>query len=79
MLDRVERSLAAREVEDAKKARQLFDSIATGYGDVRWYGLQGRTIGALCERARYADVVIVGQEATEASPERARCLLQTIW
>jgi nucleotide-binding universal stress UspA family protein len=49
----------------------LFQRVANrAKGEFRWVGLSGPLVERICERARYADLVIVGQEPTEASAER---------
>lgn len=70
-LDAAVRSLAVAGREDAEASEALFrDCIASSPASHRWRSLEGHMAQRICEQARCADLVILGQYEGEGSAER---------
>lgn len=66
----VAHALQSHASREASAAEALFASLVKRRPIAsRWVGAKGDLVGKLVERARYADLLIVGQEGTEVSPE----------
>lgn len=71
LLGSVSEKLTERHLADAAGAKADFDQIIAQRGvTARWIGLSGDMIPQLCEAARYADLVILGQYERQSPLER---------
>ena len=70
VLPQVEKAIAAELAADAHAAASIFgEATAKRLPDARWFEATGDIAAGICARARYADMVIVGQY--ERPPYRA--------
>jgi nucleotide-binding universal stress UspA family protein len=71
VLPKVEQEIAARLVADAHAAATIFhEETAQRLPDARWYEAAGDISSGVCARARYADMVILGQYEWQDPPQR---------
>ena len=71
LLRSVREELAERHLSDAVGAKAHFDQLIALRGvTARWIGLAGDMVPQLCEAARFADLVILGQYERQGPGER---------
>jgi nucleotide-binding universal stress UspA family protein len=69
--EHVAANLATAQRRNARAAEDVFrETIAPTNRAHHWTTVEGHVPAALCQEARYADLIIVGQEAFESAPER---------
>jgi nucleotide-binding universal stress UspA family protein len=55
-------NMSLRLASNARAAKEAFDEeVAHLLADARWFETDGEVVDGICERARYADLVILGQ------------------
>ncbi len=70
-LPAVEREIAARLAADARAAATIFhEETAQRLPGARWFEASGDIVGGVCSRARYVDIVILGQYEWQDPPHR---------
>ncbi|MFI4972936.1 MAG: universal stress protein [Caulobacterales bacterium] len=70
-LAEADRAIAERLAADARAAAAIFrQETAQRLPGARWYEAAGDIAGAVCARARYADMVILGQYEWQDPPHR---------
>jgi nucleotide-binding universal stress UspA family protein len=69
-VEAVARELSEDEAKAAKRAETQFRQIVSPKLESRWFAPGGDMVRGVCALARYADLVLLGHEPTEVSPER---------
>jgi nucleotide-binding universal stress UspA family protein len=71
VLPRVEKTIAAELAADARAAALIFgEATAKRCADARWFEASGDVAVGICARARYADMVVLGQYEWQDAPQR---------
>ena len=71
VLPRVEKQIAAKLAADARAAAAIFrEETSERLPDALWFDADGDMVGGICARARYADMVILGQYEWQDPPQR---------
>src|SRR5665213_496529 len=71
VLPKVEKRIAAILAADARAAAAIFrEETSERLPDALWFDARGDVVGGICARARYADVVILGQYEWQDPPHR---------
>jgi nucleotide-binding universal stress UspA family protein len=70
-VDQVAAQISARLASDARAAAAIFSEEATQHvADACWFEAAGDVVQVISEKARYADLVILGQYEWQGAPER---------
>jgi len=70
-VDEVADKISARLASGARAAAAIFGEEATQHlADARWFEADGDVVYGISEKARYADLVILGQYEWQGAPER---------
>jgi nucleotide-binding universal stress UspA family protein len=70
-IDAVAKGISNGLAVDARASAEIFQqAIGTGAADGAWSEASGDIARGICDQARYADLVIVGQYEWQGSPER---------
>ena len=70
LVDRVAAEISSNLALDARLAAAIFSEEAMQHlADARWFEAEGDIVQGITDRARYADIVILGQYECQGSPE----------
>ena len=70
-VDRAAAGISAKLAADARAAAAIFSEEATRHlADSSWFAVAGDVVEGISEKARYADLVVVGQYEWQGTPER---------
>ncbi len=70
-VDKVAAEISAKLAADAGAAAAIFKEEATRHlADSSWFAVAGDVVQGIVEKARYADLVVIGQYEWQGTPER---------